>query len=307
MRRGEGTPGGDGAPGEDVASGSGEAGAPEGAVLAEGAAERSDPLTPEEARSLSAARTMGVWASEQGILGFVRETVLAAGRFPRNALGWSARVVSNQVRFTFLHGIFLVALLAFPLGAAVSLEALRFKGFFGVNETLGVVVVLILVRHFGPLLTAMLVVGRSGTAIATEMATIRLTGEMEGLRSMGVDPLHYYVHPRLVGGAVAMPALIVVFDFVAVAGAWVAATLQEGMTFAVFRGAVLSALGPMDVPLTLLKGALFGVGMALFCVHAGLVYGTTATAIPVAASRGVIRSLLFVFVCAVAFAIIPRL
>lgn len=279
----------------------------EDAARAEGAGERSEPLTPEEIRSLRESRTMGIWAERQGVLPFVLETVRAAARFPGNALGWSARVVSNQVRFTFLHGIFLVALLAFPVGLAVSLEALRFKGLFGVNETLGVVLVLILVRHFGPLLTAMLVIGRSGTAIATEMATVRLTGEMEGLRSMGVDPLHYYVHPRLVGSAISMPALIVVFDFVAVAGAWVAATLREGMTFAVFREAVLSALGPMDVPLTLLKGALFGVGMALFCVHSGLVYGTTATAIPVAASRGVIRSLLFVFACAVAFAILPRL
>lgn len=278
-----------------------------GAELARGEVEGDERLPVAESHDLRRVRSLGMWEGRRGVIPFVRATVRAVGRFPGSALGWTAKVVSNQVRFTFLHGIFLVTLIAFPVGVAVSLEALRFKGFFGVNETLGVVVVLILVRHFGPLLTAMLVVGRSGTAIATEMATVRLTGEMEGLRAMGVDPLHYYVHPRIVGGAVSMPALIVVFDFVAVAGAWAAASLREGMAFAVFRDAVLSALGPLDVPLTLLKGGLFGVGMAVFCVHAGLAYGTTATAIPVAASRGVIRSLLFVFGCAVAFALVPRL
>lgn len=302
MSRGESGPAGAETPGAEARGAEARAETP----LAGGAAGGSEALTAEEARSLHEVRVLGIWEDRRGLLAFVSATVAAVGRFPRTALGWVAKVVSNQVRFTFLQGIFLVALLAFPVGVAVSVEALRFKGFFGVNETLGVVVVLILVRHFGPVLTAMLVIGRSGTAIATEMATVRLTGEMEGLRAMGVDPFHYYVHPRLVGAAISMPALIVVFDFMAVAGAWVAASLTEGMPFSVFRAAVLSALGPMDVPLLLLKGTLFGVAMALFCVHAGLVYGTTATAIPVAASRGVIRSLLFVFICAVAFALLPR-
>lgn len=194
-----------------------------------------------------------------------------------------------------------MALVAFPLGLAVTLEALRFRSLFGAQEALGVVVVLIVIRHFGPLLTAMLVVGRSGTVIAAEMATVRFTGEVDAMRGIGVDPLHYYVHPRLVAGAISVPALIIVFDFVAVGGAWLAASAREAMTWGAFVNTLLAALEPLEVPVTLVKGALFGTGMVVFCVHAGLVHGTSPTAVPVATSKGVIRSLLFVF------ALFPRL
>lgn len=240
-----------------------------------------------------------------GLTPFLGAALASAGRFPRRAIPWAVKMASDQVRFTLVEGVPLVALLAFATGAAVALEVIRLAGWLGVGDTLGLVLSLIIVRHFGPLLTAILVLGRSGTAVVTEMATVRLTGEVSGLEALGISPLHYYVYPRLAGGALSMAALMVVFDFAGLAGAWSVASIQEGMTPASFLESLLTNVSPVDVAVTLFKGVLYGLGMVVLCVHAGLAYGTGATQIPIAARRGVIRSLLFMFTCSVAFALLP--
>lgn len=254
-------------------------------------------------RSLAVTATRG--AGYSGFPPFLGAALLASARFPRRALAWAVRLASDQVRFTLVQAVPLLVVLAFGTGAAVALEVTRFADFVALSDTLGLVLALIIVRHFGPLLTTILIVGRSGTAVVTEMATVQFTGEVSALEALGIDPIHYYVYPRVLGGAVSTAAAMVIFDFAAVAGAWTVASTQEGMSLHTFLDAFLRAVTPADVVLTVVKGLVFGVGMILLCVHAGLSARMSPTQIPIAARRGVIRALLFVFLASVLFPLVP--
>jgi phospholipid/cholesterol/gamma-HCH transport system permease protein len=162
----------------------------------------------------------------------------------------------------------------------------------------------VVIRELGPLLTAIVVLGRSGTAIAAELATNGVLRETEALESMGVDPLQYVVIPRVVGAAISVAVLAVYFDMVALGGGAMFAWWLADVSPAALTVSVRDALTPLDLWLTVVKGAVFGLGIATLCSYEGLVGGRRPTDIPQCVTRGVVASLLFVFLVSVAFSLL---
>ena len=145
---------------------------------------------------------------------------------------------------------------------------------------------------------------RSGTAIAAELATDNVLGETDALEAMGVDPLQYLVVPRVVGGAISVTLLVVFFNTITLAGAaWMAWALDR-LSPVDFAAALRLALSTRDVWLTVIKGAVFGAGIAMLCSFAGLLESRTPTDIPKSVTRGVVLALLFVFATSALFAVV---
>ena len=128
-------------------------------------------------------------------------------------------------------------------------------------------------------------------------------GEINALEGMGIEPAHYLVLPRLGGAIISVFGLIIVFDLVSIFAGLVAAVLS-GMTSARYFEIVLASLAFKDVWLTVAKGIVFGMIVGTVpCFH-GLAVGNAATEVPVAASRGVVVSILAIFLASGLFVVV---
>lgn len=236
---------------------------------------------------------------------FLGALLRSAVRLPRTALGPSARIVVNQVRFTAVHGLPLIVFLAAAFGVPLVLSVAPLTAELGVSGAVDRVLVTLVVQELGPVVAALLVVVRSGTAVVTELATARVTGERDALELLGVDSLQFYVLPRVVAFALSVALLAVFFDAI-VLGALALARYRDGTGLA-FGAMVGSAVSGLDVWLTVAKGVVMGAGIAGFASMEGLEAGESPATLPVAVSRGTIQAFLWVFAASAVFAAVRYL
>lgn len=231
---------------------------------------------------------------------FFVHTLGAWRTLPREGRRVARRILLNQVWFTALQAIPLVMVLASILSFLVISQAVAELGRLNATEYLGTLMVVVIVQELGPLLTALIVVSRSGTAIAAELATNTVMGEVRALEGMGIDPVHYLVLPRFGAALVSVVGLMIVFDVVALAAGLVAATAND-MAAVRYFDVVLRSLSTRDIGLTLAKGAVFGLIVGIVPSWHGLRVQRGPTEVPIAASRAVVVSIVGVFLAAALF------
>ena len=163
---------------------------------------------------------------------------------------------------------------------------------------LGPILVTVIVRELGPLLVNFVIVGRSGTAIAVEMANMRVLGEIRVLDAQGLDPILYLAMPRVLGMMTAVFCLSIHFTVIALSSGFVVGTLAGigGDQLAEFLNSVLKAVGPADVCNLLAKTLLTPMLTAVICVSEGVGIKGSITEVPQAATRAVVRSVTTLFV-----------
>jgi phospholipid/cholesterol/gamma-HCH transport system permease protein len=246
-------------------------------------------------------RAVTRWLSQLGALArFFWNTVFAWRSLPGAGRRVAWRVFINQIWFTAVQAIPLVIVLAAILSYLLINQAVRELGRINSTELIGTLMVVAIVRELGPLLTALIVAGRSGTAIAAELATNQVMGEVEALEGMGIDPLHYLVLPRFGGAIVSVFGLIILFDLVAILAGLGAATFN-GMDSVRYYEIVLRSLTLRDTWLTIGKGLVFGSIIGTVPSFHGLGVGRAATEVPIAASRAVVTSTVGIFIVSALF------
>lgn len=241
------------------------------------------------------------WVDRVRFLGALARSAM---HYPATTRAPGLRVIINQIRFTAVQALPFLTIMALVIGLAVIAQASAQAARLGLGDVLGTILVTVVIRELGPLLTAVVVLGRSGTAIAAELATNGVLRETEALESMGVDPLQYLVIPRVVGAAISVAVLTVFFDVVALGGGAIFAWWLADVSPSALAVSIHDALTPLDLWLTVVKGAVFGLGIATLCSYEGLVGGRRPTDIPQCVTRGVVASLLFVFLVSVSFSLV---
>lgn len=226
---------------------------------------------------------------------FVGSCVRAVGAMPKSVRSMFGRVLIMQVRFTAVDAMPIIAGLALLIGALVIAQAQAQAVRFGVSEALGQLLATIIVRELGPLFAAIIVVARSGTAIASELATSRVMGEVTALEALGVDPVQYMVIPRLAGCAISVALLALYFDAIAITGGMVATSWLAHLPPKDYLESLRMGMSAWDIVLVLLKGALFGLGTAAVCCWSGLRAARTPAAIPQSVTHGVVYAMVYVF------------
>ena len=246
-------------------------------------------------------RATGARAGE--LARFIGATLRSVHHYPVTARSLWLRTIRNQILFTAVQALPFVGTIALIIGVTVIVEAHAQGLQFAYANILGKLLASIVVRELGPLLTAIVVIGRSGTAIAAELATDAVLGETDAMEALGVDPLQYLVVPRVVGGAISVLLLTVLFNVLTLASAAWTAFVLDRLSPAEFAGALRLALSTRDVWLVVLKGLVFGAGIAMLCSFAGLLEARKPTDIPKSVTRGVVLSLLFVFLTSALFSL----
>jgi phospholipid/cholesterol/gamma-HCH transport system permease protein len=189
--------------------------------------------------------------------------------------GVAARVVHPRIRREINRsGIALLPMflfLALGLGFLVVGQTVSALAKVGAIDYLGSTMVIVVVRELGPLLTAMLLLARVGTAQVIELGTARALGEVEALEALGIDPVHYLIVPRVVGMMAGMFSLTVYLIIGALVSGYVCAFLQGvALTPADYYHQLAGALNWMDFVLLTLKTLIFGFCIAMVACYHGL-------------------------------------
>jgi phospholipid/cholesterol/gamma-HCH transport system permease protein len=204
------------------------------------------------------------------------------------------RVYLKQVYFTGVQALAVIVVLFLLIGILVITQIISLAG-TGSAPLTGKILVWIVVRELGPLLTAVIVIARSGTAIAAELATMKINGEIDVLESLGIPASRYLILPRVHGVTTAVLVLTLYAEVVSVAGGFLAASLVWGISLEQFNQGILPFLTLREIGVSFLKSFIFGLLTAAACCREGLAVGESLTEVPQAATKGVMRSLLLVF------------
>ena len=153
------------------------------------------------------------------------------------------RIIARQILFTGVDALPVTSVIALLLGIIIITQAGTQLPRLGAGGLVGSIIVVSVIRELGPLLTAFVVMGRSGTAIATELGNMSVTREIVALRLMGIPLSRFVIMPRMVGMIVSMICLTFYFDMVAIVGGYVVAKVQLTVPFYAFVEGVIAALG----------------------------------------------------------------
>lgn len=203
-------------------------------------------------------------------------------------------VVSAQIYFTGFQALPLISVLAVAVGGVVVLQSSSHFSVLGGDAMLGNLMVAIVVRELAPLLTALIVIARSGTAVASELGNMKVNREVEALESMGIHPLSYVVFPRLMGGIVSVICLSIYFVFVACVGGYVVTSFLKGLPFSYFMDSMARAFSTADAWLFLLKNAFSGAIIFTISCYQGMLVSRSPHEVPQVTTKAVVNSIIYV-------------
>ena len=186
--------------------------------------------------------------------------------------------------------LFIVMLTGVFAGAVFSLQSVAAFRMFAAESLVGTTVALTLSRELGPVLTGLMVAGRSGSAMATTLGTMRVTEQVDAMEVMAVDPVHYLVTPRVVATVLMMPLLNTLFVFVGMVGAFAVAVGMMKVDPGMFINNIKVIVNPMDLVKGCIKAAVFGLAIAGIGCHKGFYASGGARGVGEATTSAVVLS-----------------
>lgn len=209
------------------------------------------------------------------------------------------RVLSNllfrQILFTGVDALPIISIISILLGAIVVTQSTTQLPLLGGEEFIGKVITVVIIRELGPLLTAIIVIGRSCSAIATELGIMRINQEVEALEMMGISVTRLLVLPRVLGCLISMLFLTIYFDVMAILGGFAISNIQMAIPMELYLHRIALSLNFNDIFVFLLKSVSFGIIIAVVSVYNGLKVKHFATEVPQATTKAVISSVVACF------------
>ena len=202
-------------------------------------------------------------------------------------------VLQKQIYFTGIEALAAVTAIATLSGIIVTSQI---SSLLGQNVALTAKIMLwVVVRELGPLLSAIVIIARSSSAMASELASMKIRGEIDYLRTLGISTGDYLVIPRVVGVTLSVIAVTFYFQMTAIVMGYAFASLLGYLPFKESIAGVFDTLSLMEVSVSLLKALVFGLVISATSCYYGLRAHGTVTAIPRAATGAVMNNLLMIF------------
>ena len=245
-----------------------------------------------------AAGVSGRWLAQKvtdflHLLGFFTDCLGAMIRYRHRGRWLTTRATLQQIYFTGVQSLELICSIALLVGGLVVIQGTAQLTRMGSREGLAVLLTAVVIREAGPLLTAVIVTLRSGSAIAIEMGYMTVLREIESIEMQGIHPLHLLAVPRLVGVTAAVMCLSVFFAVVSIGGGFFAAWVLLDIPPWSLLNDLIPTLGGMDVMVGLVKALFFGMIISVVCLHHGFRAGEAITNVPPRASRALVQCFIF--------------
>ncbi len=239
-----------------------------------------------------------------GLLAFVGETALAGGRQILRPSRIRVRTTAKIVEQTGLFALPIVGLLTFLIGIVVAYQGGIQLRTYGANIFVVELVGLIMLRELAPLIAAIIIAGRTGSAYAAEIGTMRVTEEVDAMRTIGVSPFDQLVLPKVFGLMLAMPLLTVFADVMGILGGMVMATNVLDVSFADFLQRFPEAVSLSDFVVGVAKAPVFAMIIALVGCHQGFQVSGGADSVGRQTTIAVVQSIFLVIIADAAFSIL---
>jgi phospholipid/cholesterol/gamma-HCH transport system permease protein len=202
-----------------------------------------------------------------------------------------------------VQALVVVGLISFLTGLIMAFQAAPPLSEFGVDLYVVNLVSLAMLRELGPIMTAIVLAGRSGSAFAAEIGTMKVNEEINALTTMGLDPVRFLVAPRVLAGVLVTPILTIYSDLVGVGGG-LAVMLGRGYPFVTLWRQLVSAVEINDLLAGLIKAFVFGALVAGIGCLRGLQTKSGASAVGISTTRSVVTSIFFIVVVDAIFAVV---
>jgi phospholipid/cholesterol/gamma-HCH transport system permease protein len=237
-------------------------------------------------------------------LDFIGDVAVAGARAVRAPSSVNWRDLPRLMERAGADSLPIVLVINFLVGLVTAFQAAVQLRQFGANIFVADLVGLSVTRELAPLMTAIIVAGRSGAAFSAELGTMRVSEEIDALRTLGFDPYEFLVFPRVVTLVLVLPLLTILADVVGMAGGLLVAMLGLDITAHAYVVQTQNALGLWDVFSGCLKTVFFGLSIALIACQRGLAAGGGAEGVGRATTSAVVTSLFAIVVVDAIFTVL---
>jgi phospholipid/cholesterol/gamma-HCH transport system permease protein len=210
----------------------------------------------------------------------------------------------HQAMAVGVEALPIVSLITFFIGVIFALQSAYELRRFGALGLTASAVAVSMTRELGPLMTAIVVIGRSGSAFAAEIGTMKVNEEIDALQTMALDPVPFLVAPKFLAMAIMLPCLTTWGDFMGIVGGSVFGVSSAGFTLSTYFHASLNALVLRDVVTGLIKSIMFGITIAAVGCREGLATGLGAEDVGRSTTTAVVNSIFMVIAVDLVFTLI---
>lgn len=198
--------------------------------------------------------------------------------------------VFRQMEFVGVNSLPVVLITGAFTGMVLAIQTYYGFRMFGGESLVGVTVALSMTRELGPAITALMVTGRAGSAMAAELGTMRVTEQIDALYSMSVSPVQYLIMPRVVAGVVMLPLLTIVSDFIGIVGGYVVGVGMLNINSGIFMARIVEFVDISDIVNGLIKASVFGLILSLVGCYKGFNTSGGAAGVGRATTQSVVIS-----------------
>ena len=209
---------------------------------------------------------------------------------------YRAGLVLQAMEFIGVGSLSIIVLVSLFTGEVFGLQSVEAFRMFNADGYVGTAVSLTLTREIAPVITALMVAGRAGSAMATEIGSMRITEQIDALSTLAVNPIQYLVVPRLIASTIMVPLLALVFNVCGMFGAYVFVVIVKHVDRGVFIFNVRWYTNVADLSMGLIKATFFGLMLALIGCHQGYNAAGGAKGVGLATMRTVVMSSVMILV-----------
>lgn len=202
----------------------------------------------------------------------------------------------RHLDFIGTQSAFLIVITGAFTGMVTALQGYNGMHRYGAESLVGATVALALARELGPVLSALMVTGRVGSAMTAELGSMRNTQQIDALSSMAVDPIHYLVSPRVMASIITLPFLACIYSFAGMVGAYVVSTKYLDIDPGAFMSGIRSYVDISDVTHGLIKAVVFGLIISMVACYKGFYATGGSRGVGIATTKAVVSSSVLILI-----------
>ncbi len=202
----------------------------------------------------------------------------------------------GRINYIGFRSLLIILLTGAFTGMVLGLQIFLTLSRFGSEAFLGPAVALSLIRELGPVLAALMVTGRAGSALTAEIGIMRITEQIDALTVMALNPLRYLVAPSIVAGIITFPLMTALFDVIGIFGGYVVGVQLLGLSEGTYFGEMQTFVDMADIMTGFWKSISFGIIVTWVCTYKGFTVGHGAEGVARATTQAVVLSSVLILV-----------
>lgn len=206
------------------------------------------------------------------------------------------KLVFDQIENIGVNSVFIVSLASLSVGMILALQIVYIMRMFRSEIMAGATVAMAYGREMAPVMTALMVIARNGSSMSAELGTMRVTEQIDAMKTMSVNPIHYLVVPRVIAAVVVFPFLTAFSNVVGVTGGYIVSVLMEKVNKGAFLEQMFWYTDPVDIYSGIMKSAVLGFIVSVICSYHGFYTTGGAKGVGESTTRAVVVSAIAILV-----------